>query len=95
MDKIEKKDKIQITRSGEFSYTICLRRDFSQLAASVAACRPQGGKICIVTDTHVRPLYMEEVKSCPPYRDCTHISSTMALNGGICSWRWAAAWWVI
>lgn len=62
MDKIEKKDKIQITRSGEFSYTICLRRDFSQLAASVAACRPQGGKICIVTDTHVRPLYMEEVK---------------------------------
>lgn len=62
MDKIEKKDKIQITRSGEFSYTICLRRDFSQLAASVAACRPQGGKICIVTDTHVRPLYMEEVR---------------------------------
>lgn len=57
--------ELKIARSGEFSYPLVLEQDFSRLSACVAQCRAesgQGGKLCIVTDTNVEPLYREAVK---------------------------------
>lgn len=56
-------NRLEIAREGEFSYQICLENDLSHLPAALAACRPEGGKVCIVTDTHVGPLYAKEVES--------------------------------
>ena len=56
------RNKLQIARDGEFSYPICLERDLSGLAPAIAECRPKGGKVCIVTDTHVEPLYKGAVE---------------------------------
>ncbi len=62
---MEQKNRLEIARSGEFSYSLVLEKDFSQLSACIAQCRgegKEGGKLCIVTDTHVEPLYREAVK---------------------------------
>lgn len=62
---MEQKNRLEIARSGEFSYSLVLEKDFSKLGACIAQCRSenrQGGKLCIVTDTNVEPLYKEAVK---------------------------------
>lgn len=55
-------DRLQVSRSGEFSYSIDLEKDFSHLGERIGQCREKGGKVCIVTDTNVEPLYGETVK---------------------------------
>lgn len=55
-------NRLKIAREGEFSYQICLERDLSHLSAALESCGLGGGKVCIVTDTHVGPLYAEGVK---------------------------------
>lgn len=59
---MEDRNKLQIARDGEFSYTIYLERDFSGLSQAIGECRPKGGKVCIVTDTNVEPLYRKAVE---------------------------------
>lgn len=56
-------NRLQVSRSGEFSYSIDLEKDFSHLGQRIAQCREQIGKICIVTDSNVEPLYGEAVKT--------------------------------
>ena len=45
----------------EFSYDIVWQYGFSELAECLAQSGLQPGKICIVTDTNVAPLYLEPV----------------------------------
>lgn len=59
---MENRNKFRIARDGEFSYPIYLEKDFSRLSLAVAECRPKGKKVCIVTDTHVGPLYKDAVE---------------------------------
>lgn len=62
---MEHKNRLEIARSKEFSYSLVLEQDFSELSACVAQCRGEGredGKLCIVTDSNVDPLYTEAVK---------------------------------
>ena len=44
-------------------YDIVIERDFSKLAPCVAKLDTAGRKICIVTESHVGPLYAEAVKA--------------------------------
>lgn len=53
---------LQVKRSGEFYYPIYFEEDFNKLAEAVRAEGLEGQNFCIVTDTHVEPLYAEEVK---------------------------------
>lgn len=57
-----KMDRLQVARSGEFSYSIDLEKDFSQMGQRIAQCREKGGKVCVVTDTNVEPLYGQAVR---------------------------------
>ena len=57
-----KMDRLQVTRSGEFSYSIDLEKDFSRMGQRIAQCREKGGKACVVTDTNVEPLYGQAVR---------------------------------
>lgn len=55
-------NRLQVSRSGDFSYSIYLEKDFSRLTEAISQCRQADGKVCIVTDTHVEPLYGEAVR---------------------------------
>lgn len=68
------KNRLQVAKSGEFSYSILLEEDFSGLAGEIAQCHMDGGKVCVVTDTQVGPLYgkqvMEELGKAFPKVSC-------------------------
>lgn len=53
---------LQVKRSGEFYYPIYFEEGFARLADAVRAEGLEGRNFCIVTDTHVEPLYAEKVK---------------------------------
>ena len=53
---------LTIRREGKFCYEIRLERDFESLPECVEALGVQGRKLCIVTDSHVGPLYAEAVR---------------------------------
>ena len=58
--------KLHIQRKGEaleFSYDIVWESSFEQLSQAVSALQLQGKKACIVTDSNVKDLYLEEVKT--------------------------------
>ncbi len=45
-----------------FSYPIVFERDFAHLSTEINSLKRKGRKICVVTDTHVAPFYLEAVK---------------------------------
>ena len=38
---MEQKNRLEIARSGEFSYSLVLEKDFSKLGACIAQCRSE------------------------------------------------------
>lgn len=54
---------LPVRKDGEFCYNIVLEKDFQGLASQVQTLDVEGRKICIVTDSHVGPLYAENVKA--------------------------------
>lgn len=55
--------KLLVKREGDFHYPIYFENDFQNLAAAVREEGLQDRKICIVTDSHVTPLYHDAVRS--------------------------------
>lgn len=53
---------LQVKRSGEFYYPIYFEEGFDRLKDAIRTEGLEGRNLCIVTDTHVEPLYAEEVK---------------------------------
>lgn len=53
---------LPVRRGGEFCYPIRLEQDFGKLSQSVGELGTENRKICIVTDSHVGPLYVEAVR---------------------------------
>lgn len=53
--------KILVKRDGDFHYPIYFENDFSCLSEAMKDEGLAGKKICIVTDSHVKPLYLESV----------------------------------
>ena len=54
--------KLLVKREGDFHYPIYLKNDFQDLAGAIREEGLENRKICIVTDSHVAPLYHEAVK---------------------------------
>ena len=55
--------KLLVKREGDFSYPIYFENDFQNLADAIREEGLYGRKICIVTDSHVAPLYHDSVKT--------------------------------
>lgn len=53
--------KLTVKREGEFSYPIYFENDFSDLAQALRETSMDGRKICVVSDSHVAPLYLDAV----------------------------------
>ena len=54
---------LRVKREGDFSYPIHFRNDFSGLEEALSAEQLHDRKVCIVTDTNVAPLYLEDVSA--------------------------------
>lgn len=61
-------NKLFVKREGDFHYPIVFKKDFSGLADEMKSLEKTWKKICVVTDSHVAPLYLEtvmtELKKC-------------------------------
>lgn len=55
-------DILQVTREGEFTYPIIFRNTFSELSEQLCRMGLGQRKYCVVTDTNVSPLYLEQIK---------------------------------
>lgn len=55
--------KLLVKREGDFHYPIYFEKDFSFLSQAVKEEGLAGRKMCIVTDSHVEPLYREAVEA--------------------------------
>ena len=55
--------KLLVKREGDFHYPIYFKNDFQDLAGAIREEGLENRKICIVTDSHVAPLYHDAVKS--------------------------------
>ncbi len=55
--------KLLVKREGDFHYPIYFENDFQNLASAIREEGLEGRKICIVTDSHVAPLYHDSVRS--------------------------------
>ena len=53
--------KLLVKREGDFHYPIYFEKDFSGLSQAVREEGLSGHKICVVTDSHVEPLYLKSV----------------------------------
>jgi 3-dehydroquinate synthase len=56
-------DRINVCRDGKDIYDIVLAQSFEGLKEAVSRLPVKEHKICIVTDSNVAPLYLEEVRS--------------------------------
>ena len=56
-------DRINVCRDGKAIYDIVLTQSFDGLKEAVSCLPVKEHKICIVTDSNVAPLYLEEVRS--------------------------------
>lgn len=54
--------ELLVKREQEFSYFIYLREDFQDLTKALEEAGLSDKKICIVTDSHVEPLYEKELR---------------------------------
>lgn len=59
---------LQVKRNGDFYYPIYFEEGFDRLADAICTEGLEGRNLCIVTDTHVEPLYAES-KACS-YAGC-------------------------
>ena len=55
--------KLLVKREGDFHYPIYFENDFKNLARALKEEGLDERKICIVTDSHVAPLYLDSVKT--------------------------------
>lgn len=55
--------KLLVKREGDFHYPIYFENNFKNLARALKEEGLDGRKICIVTDSHVAPLYLDSVKT--------------------------------
>lgn len=55
-------EKLLVKRDGDFHYPIFFEQNFDALSKALKEEGLAGRKLCIVTDTHVAPLYLETVK---------------------------------
>ena len=55
--------KLLVKREGDFHYPIYFENDFKNLARALKEEGLDVRKICIVTDSHVAPLYLDSVKT--------------------------------
>ena len=53
---------LPVRRDGAFCYSIRLEEDFEKLSDCVSELSVKGRRVCIVTDSHVGPLYADEVR---------------------------------
>ena len=60
----QKENRIEVKENGEFSYYITLQDSFEHLAEQFSELDCKERRICIVTDTCVSELYLNEIKSC-------------------------------
>lgn len=56
-------NQIDVKKNGCFCYSIQFSRDFRSLAKEIKNLGFAGHKLCVVTDSNVAPLYLEEVKA--------------------------------
>ena len=56
-------EKLDVRKDDKFCYSIRFERDFSHLAEEIENLGFQGHKLCIVTDSNVAPLYLQDVKN--------------------------------
>lgn len=56
-------EKLQVKREGDFYYPIYFEKNFGKLASALAEEGLDGRKLCIVTDSHVAPLYLDGVEA--------------------------------
>lgn len=55
-------ERLEVKKDGKFCYSIVFEKDFSKLAVEIEKLGYYGHKLCIVTDSHVAPLYLKAVK---------------------------------
>ncbi len=55
-------ETLYVKREGEFSYPIYFRQDFQDLYLAMKEAGYENRRICIVTDTNVAPLYLDQVE---------------------------------
>lgn len=55
--------KLQVKREGDFYYPIYFEENFDKLASALEEEGLAGRKLCIVTDSHVAPLYLKELEA--------------------------------
>ena len=54
-------ERILVQREGTFHYPIVFRKDFSSLSEEVLSLSKKSRLICVVSDSHVAPLYLDAV----------------------------------
>lgn len=57
------KDRLTVCRDGSPIYDICMETSFERLKEELAIFHPGNRRICIVTDSNVAALYLDEVKA--------------------------------
>lgn len=55
--------KLDVRNEGKYSYSIYIEKDFGALEEAVRALHVENRRALIVTDEHVAPLYLDEVKA--------------------------------
>ena len=55
---------LNVSYKNSGSYQVIIRDDFSALSAQISELFPDLKRICIVTDTNVSSLYLDEVRNC-------------------------------
>lgn len=54
---------LKIKRQGEFDYTITIQQGFENLSSYLSVLEIKAKKVCVVTDSNVSQLYLEDVKT--------------------------------
>ena len=61
-DKPIMAERLMVSREGVFSYPIEFGSGFTGLSKCLQETVPQAGTVCVVTDSHVAPLYLAQVE---------------------------------
>ncbi len=80
MKKFRAQSVITVKTEGNDPYDILLRENFSKLPSQLEKLGCQGHRICIVTDSNVAPLYLEEIKTLIS-GSCTQVETFMFQAG--------------
>lgn len=56
-------NELSIVRENEFAYDICFRSGYDGLSQVIENRKISFHRVCIVSDSHVAPLYLEQLKS--------------------------------